>query len=66
MKLSGHFLKLQSAPNQRDGETVGVARRKDLQWNDAVFRAPALPTPRQIYSEIPFTVNFRRNQHVRR
>ena len=54
-----HVLRLQPAPNQRDSETLHVVARCDVQWGTPIFRAPALPTPRQISSELPFTVNFR-------
>jgi hypothetical protein len=43
-----------------------VVGRSDVQWNTRVFRAPALPTPQQFSSELPFTVNFPRNHFARR
>lgn len=30
----------------------------DVQWSRPVFRPPSLPTPAQIWSEIPFTAHF--------
>jgi hypothetical protein len=32
-----------------------VVPHYDVQWARPVFRAPSLPTPAQIHSEIPFT-----------
>jgi len=29
----------------------------DVLWNRPVFRPPSLPTPAQIWSELPFTVH---------
>lgn len=54
-----HLLRLEPAPTQRDSETVRVVTRTDVQWGAPLFRAPALPTPHQFNSELPFTVNFR-------
>lgn len=59
MNSALHLLRLQPAPTQRDSESVSVVRPTDLQWGAPLFRAPALPTPRQLCSELPFTVNFR-------
>jgi len=53
-----HFLRLQPAPALRDGERVRVVPRTDVQWGGPIFRAPALPTPRPLGSELPFFVNF--------
>lgn len=53
-----HFLRLQSTPETRDGAAIRIVPRTDVQWGGPVFRAPALPTPQQLGSEIPFTVNF--------
>lgn len=57
-----HCLRLEPAPQQRDSETVHIVTRTDVQWGNPVFRAPALPTPHQLNSELPFTVNFRGKQ----
>jgi hypothetical protein len=54
-----HLCQLDLAPQQRDSETVRVVTRTDVQWGNPIFRAPALPTPHQFSSELPFTVNFR-------
>jgi hypothetical protein len=54
-----HLFRLQPAPTQRDSETVHVATESDLRRGTAIFRAPALPTPHQLSSDLPFTVNFR-------
>jgi hypothetical protein len=59
MTPSFHVFRLQPAPAHRDSETVHVVNRTDVQWGTPVFRAPALPTPHQFSSELPFTVNFR-------
>jgi hypothetical protein len=41
--------------------TVMVVPHYEVQWNRPVFRAPALtlPTPTQLWSEVPFTTQFR-------
>ncbi len=54
-----HLLRLAPAPRQHDSESVHVVTRTDVQWGTPIFRAPALPTPHQLSSELPFTVNFR-------
>ena len=43
---------------QRDSEAIRVVPRTEVQWGGPIFRAPALPTPRQLGSELPFFVNF--------
>ena len=58
MNLPFHFLRLRPAPTQRDSETVHVVTRTDVQWGGPIFKAPALPTPHQLSSELPFSVNF--------
>ena len=58
MKMPLHLFQLRSAPNQRDSETVDVVTRSEARQTTTVFRAPALPTPRQFCSELPFSVNF--------
>jgi hypothetical protein len=30
----------------------------DVQWNRPVFRPPSLPTPAQMWSDVPFTARF--------
>ena len=66
MHLPFHFFRLDPAPAQHDSEAIRVVRQKDVQWNRPVFRAPSLPTPRQFYSEIPFSANFRAKDFLRR
>jgi hypothetical protein len=39
-------------------ESVRVVARKDVQWNRPVFKAPALPIPKQVDSDPPFVVRF--------
>jgi len=58
MNTPFHLLRLEPAPTQRDSESVHLARLSDPQWGAPLFLAPALPTPRQFSSELPFTVNF--------
>lgn len=61
-----HLLRLEAAPQERDSEVVHVATTSDITWNRPVFRAPALPTPHQFSSELPFSVNFRaKDRHQR-
>jgi len=38
---------------------VHVVTSRDVLWNRPVFRPPSLPTPAQIWNEIPFTARFR-------
>lgn len=54
-----HLFRLRPAPTQRDSEAVLVATRHETPQGTALFRAPALPTPHQLNSDLPFTVNFR-------
>lgn len=60
-----HVLGLQPAPESRDSELVRVVRPADVTWGLPIFRAPALPTPHQFNSELPFSVNFRRGYRPR-
>ncbi len=39
-------------------ESVRVVARKDVQWNRPVFKAPSLPTPKQVSHELPFVARF--------
>jgi hypothetical protein len=66
MRLPFHFIRLESDPAQRDREAGHLVRHLDLQWDRPVFRAPTLPTPQQLYNELPFSVNFRTRDCVRR
>ena len=66
MNLPFHLFRLQSSPSQRASETVQIATTADVNWNRPVFRAPALPTPRQFGSDLPFSVNFRAKDRAER
>ena len=59
MNLPLHLFRLQAAPSERESESIHLATRDDVQSSKPLFRAPALPTPNQMSSELPFTVNFR-------
>jgi hypothetical protein len=41
--------------------SVAPPAHYDVQWNRPVFRPPAitLPTPSQMWSDVPFTAQFR-------
>jgi hypothetical protein len=39
-------------------ESVRVVARKDVQWNRPVFKAPSLPTPKQVGHELPVVARF--------
>lgn len=58
MNLPFHFLRLRSAPTQRNSETIHIVARSDVQWGGPIFKAPALPTLHQLHSDLPFSVNF--------
>ena len=58
MNLPFHFFRLESAPVLRDSEAIRIVPRTEVQWGGPIFRAPALPTPHQLGSELPFSVNF--------
>jgi hypothetical protein len=58
MNFPLHLFGLAPASAPRDSETAHVVARDEVQWDRPVFRAPALPTPRQFASELPFFVNF--------
>jgi hypothetical protein len=57
-----HLFALVPAPHLRDSERIGVVRPGDSDRGAPHFRAPALPTPRQLGSELPFSVNFGLNR----
>ena len=44
-------------PPARPQGSVLVVPHYDVQWVRPIFRAPSLPTPAQLYAEIPFTVS---------
>jgi hypothetical protein len=66
VNLPFHFLRLRTAPAQRDSATIHVVTRTDVQWGGPIFKAPALPTPHQMSSELPFSVNFCSKTHPQR
>jgi hypothetical protein len=66
MHLPFHFFRLESDSSPRGREAVCLVRYRDLQWDRPVFRAPTLPTPQQLYNELPFSVNFRTRDCARR
>lgn len=59
MKFVQHWLKLVVGPTPHVAETINVVSRNDVQWGSPIFRAPALPTPHQLNSELPFTQTLR-------
>lgn len=58
MNLPFHLFRLEPAPAARAGGASHVVPRIDVQWDRPVFRAPTLPTPNQLGSEVPFFVKF--------
>lgn len=42
-------------PATRSDGSVRVIPHYDVQWRRPIFRAPTLPSPTQIYAEVPFT-----------
>jgi hypothetical protein len=61
-----HFFHPEADPSARDSAVVHLVKSRDLQWDRPVFRAPTLPTPHQLFNELPFSVNFRTRDCVRR
>jgi hypothetical protein len=59
VNLPFHLLRLEPANAQRDTGLIRIVPRSDVQWGGPIFRAPALPTPHQLGSDVPFFVNFR-------
>lgn len=49
----------QLPPHDNRPASVLVVPMHDVQWNRPIFRAPSLPSARQMFSEIPFTAQFR-------
>jgi hypothetical protein len=45
-------------PVDRTPAHVNHVSNHDVQWNRPVFRPPSLPTPAQIWNELPFTARF--------
>lgn len=59
MPTTEHTLRLQPAPTQRDSEVVQLVTRRERPGPGPLFRSPTFPTPHQLGSELPFSVNFR-------
>jgi len=59
MNLPFHLLRLQPAPSPRASEFHHSTPTPDTHASKPLFRAPALPTPNQFSSELPFSVTFR-------
>ncbi|HEY1109789.1 MAG TPA: hypothetical protein VGE76_14170 [Opitutaceae bacterium] len=59
MPTTEHTLRLQPAPTQRDSEVVQLVTRCERPGYGPLFRSPTFPTPHQLGSELPFSVNFR-------
>jgi hypothetical protein len=66
MNLPFRIFRTYAASGQRDGESIHVVTRTDVQWGGRVFRAPTLPTPHQLCTEFPFFVNFPSKGNPRR
>ncbi len=45
-------------PFDRTAAQIHHIAAQDVQWNKPVFRPPSLPTPAQIWSELPFTARY--------
>lgn len=56
-----HTLRLQPDPTRRDSEAVYLVTGRDSRASAPLplFRAPTFPTPHQLGSEVPFSVNLR-------
>jgi hypothetical protein len=63
MNLSGHFSKLRTAPTQRRGQILRILGGEKREWSYTIFPTPALPTLRQIHSEIPFSAHLCREKN---
>lgn len=59
MNLPLNFLRLQPANNSARPDSAPRFTSVDVPPSKPLFRAPALPTPNQFSSELPFTVNIR-------
>lgn len=59
MKLPLHLFRLQPPSSERPCETVEIVTRAEARPSKPTFRAPALPTPHQLSSDLPFTANIR-------
>jgi len=59
MPLSALLLRLAPATSENPGESVQVVPTREVRRNHPIFPAPTLPTPRQWFSEIPFSANLR-------
>jgi hypothetical protein len=58
MNFPLHLFRLQPAGADRQSVTIQVVTRADAHPGKPLFRAPALPTPNQFNSELPFTAKF--------
>ena len=58
---------LPPASTRATAAQVVTSPHYDVQWNRPIFRAPALklPSPVQIWSEIPFTAQFRKESKAK-
>lgn len=59
MKLTHHLLRLVVGPAREVTASVRVLTPAGAPCRSPVFRAPALPTPNQLSSELPFSANLR-------
>ncbi len=59
MPLSALLLRLAPATSENQGESVQVVPPREVRRSRPIFPAPTLPTPRQWFSEIPFSANLR-------
>ncbi|HZP60600.1 MAG TPA: hypothetical protein VFB27_09785 [Opitutaceae bacterium] len=59
MRSLHHLLRLGRDPAHPGAEIISVASRRDVEWNRPIFKAPTLPTPRQLGTEVPFSAHFR-------
>lgn len=66
MNLPFPSLHLPSALPRCDSEAIHFVPRTDVQWGGPIFKAPALPTPHQLSSDLPFSVNFSSKARPRR
>jgi hypothetical protein len=58
MRLLFYRLRRVRGSVHSSAESVRVVARKDVQWNRPVFKAPALPTPKQVDGDLPLVARF--------
>jgi hypothetical protein len=58
MRLLFYRLRRVRGSAHPSAEGVRVVARKDVQWNRPVFKAPSLPTPKQVGHELPLVARF--------